>query len=436
MPTISAHTLGCKVNQYDTQAMLELFLAAGYRVAAPDEEADVYLVNTCTVTGEGDRKSLQMARRLRREHPSSRLILCGCLAQTRGQELLAQTGADLILGTQRRHQVVSLLESVVSSGSPLCAVDPFPSQPPFESLSVSFQSGHTRATLKIQEGCANHCTYCIIPSVRGPIRSRPLEGIEAEANRLSARGIREIVLTGIHLSSYGRDFSPRLSLTDAIRPVQSAEGIRRIRLGSLEPNIASRAFADELRSLSKVCPQFHLALQSGSDSVLRRMRRQYNTSQYLDAVANLRAVFPSAAFTTDILTGFPGETEEEFRQTCDFIVTVGFARIHVFPYSPRPGTPAASMPGQLSRGEKEARARELIRIGKQSTERFLLSRVGSCSELLVEESVNGCWEGYTPEYIRVRLPGSVPCHSGDILPVRLQSVQDGIMIGIKYEGGN
>ena len=427
MPSIAFHTLGCKVNQYDTQAMLELFQRAGYQIVPFPGPADIYLINTCTVTGTGDKKSLQLARRLRREHPSCRLILCGCMAQSRPEALL-KAGADLVLGTQRRMEVVSLLEQAVASGKPLCAVEPL-NDPPYEPLTVSAQEEHTRATLKIQEGCDCRCSYCIIPDVRGPIRSRPLQDICLESERLRDAGYRELVLTGIHLSSYGRDLPQRLSLLDVLEALQAIPGILRIRLGSLEPTVVTDAFAAALGKLDKVCPQFHLALQSGSDTVLARMRRRYNTSQYLAAAERLRSVFPQAALTTDVLTGFPGETEAEFEETRAFLRRIGYARIHVFPYSPRPDTPAASMPGQLSSGEKERRARLLIADGQEMTDAWLRSWVGRESSVLVEESVNGCWEGYTPEYIRVRLQPDTTAAGGSILRVRLRDAEAGRMTG-------
>lgn len=428
MRKIAAHTLGCKVNQYDTQAMLELFQREGWSVVPVNESADVYLINTCTVTGIGDKKSLQLIRRIRREHPDSRLIVCGCMAQLRGRELLS-SGADLVIGTQYRTEVADLLRRVEETGSPLCAVSPLPDRMDYEPLAVSTQNDHTRAVLKIQEGCRNRCTYCIIPAVRGPIRSRPLAEIREEVRRLASAGFREVVLTGIHLSSYGRDFSPAGSLLDAIRVVQETEGILRIRLGSLEPMIATASFAAELKKADRLCPQFHLALQSGSDTVLARMKRQYNSRQYLQAVANLREVFPHAAFTTDILTGFPGETEEEFAETEEMIRKVGFSRIHVFPYSPRPGTPAAGMPGQLTAAEKEDRTRKLIALGETVARDYMNTWIGRRSVLLPEELADGCWEGYTPEYIRVRMAPGSPCSPGVPVPVTLTAAESRVMRG-------
>ena len=428
MNTVAFHTLGCKVNQYDTQAMLELFRAAGYAIVPFQGEADVYVVNTCTVTGTGDKKSLQIARRLRREHPLSEVILCGCLAQRKGEELLS-TGARLILGTQRRSEVVTLLEKAVRENVQLCAVDELTTESPFENLTITDQEDHTRAILKIQEGCNNRCTYCIIPSVRGPIRSRPLEEIDREAHRLAEAGFTELVLTGIHLSSYGKDLKDGSTLLDAIARVQAVEGVRRIRLGSLEPTIATPAFAEALGRMDKVCPQFHLALQSGSDTVLARMARRYNTRMYLNAVDNLRAVFPHAAFTTDVLTGFPGETEEEYEQTRQMIRTVGYAKIHVFPYSPREGTKAAVMPGQLTTTLKEQRARELIALGEETARAYRESWLGLTAPVLLEERAEAGWVGYTPEYIQVTLPDCPACRQGALVDVRLTALRDEGMAG-------
>ena len=334
-----------------------------------------------------------------------------------------------MIGTQRRLEVADLLRRVTETGRPICAVDPIPASLPFEPLNVSRQSEHTRAVLKIQEGCGNRCSYCIIPSVRGPVRSRPAGDIRQEAQRLADNGFCEIVLTGIHLSSYGLDTDPPSSLLEPIRILSVIPGIRRIRLGSLEPTIATPSFAAALRQAGKVCPQFHLALQSGSDAVLGRMRRRYQVRHYMEAVDNLRAVFPDAALTTDILTGFPGETEAEFNETADLIRRVGFARIHVFPFSPRPGTPAASMPGQLTDAVKQERARLLIAAGECAARLYRESWIGRTAEVLPEEISGGCWEGYTPEYLRVRIDPDSSCASGVPVSVRLSRGASGILRG-------
>ena len=417
MKTVAFHTLGCKVNQYDTQAMLEKFRAAGYKVVPFEAAADVYVINTCTVTGTGDKKSLQLTRRLRREHPDSAIVLAGCLAQRKGGELL-ETGAKLIIGTQHRDKVVELLEQALEDG-PISAVNELNAATPFEELTITTQDEHTRATLKIQEGCNNHCTYCIIPSVRGPIRSRDIANIREETARLVAAGYTELVLTGIHLSSYGKDLGDGSTLLDAIRAVHEVEGVQRIRLGSLEPTIATLEFSQALAAMPKVCPQFHLALQSGSNTVLARMARRYNMTMYMQAVANLRAAFPMAAFTTDVLTCFPGETEEEYEETRQTIRDVGYAKIHVFPYSPREGTKAAVMPGQLSKAVKERRTRELIALGEETAAAYQAQWVDKISTVLIEEMIGGLWHGYTPEYIPVTIADCPACVPGRIVTVRL-----------------
>ncbi len=390
-----------------------------------EEKADVYVINTCTVTGVGDKKSLQMLRRVQRLNPNGEVVLAGCLAQRMGEEL-ASTGARLILGTQRRAEVVALLEDAVSQNKQTVAVDSL-SSIPYEPLTIRAQEGHTRAVLKIQEGCSHRCTYCIIPSVRGPIRSRPLEEISLEARRLSDAGFVELVLTGIHLASYGKDFRNDTTLLDAIRAVHGVPGILRIRLGSLEPTIASSEFVNALRNLPKVCPQFHLSLQSGSDGVLNRMARSYSVAQFEAAVSRLREAFPNASFTTDILTGFPGETEEEFRETVSACRRIGFSRMHVFPYSQRAGTKAAQMPGQLPRSVKEQRARYLIALGEELAGDYHRSLLQTVQPVLLEEPLpDGRMQGYTTSYVHVKVLGGSP---GQIVPVLLTEADEEGMSG-------
>lgn len=428
--TVAFCTLGCKVNQYDSQAMLELFERAGY-VAAPFEAAaDVYVINTCTVTGTGDKKSRQMIRRALRWGPDAAVVVTGCLAQ-RAAEALVMEGVTLVLGTQRRTEVVTLLNQALAQGKPLVAVAPL-AKAAFEPLTVRRSEGRTRATLKIQEGCQNHCTYCIIPSVRGPVRSRPLPEIRAEAERLAAEGFAEIVVTGIHLSSYGKDFSDGAGLLDALGQMAAVDGVRRIRLGSLEPGIVTPAFAEGLDRLEKICPQFMLALQSGSDAVLARMGRRYTTAQYAQAVRTLRAMFPHAALTTDVLTGFPGETDAEASETLAFLSQMAFARIHVFPYSRREGTRAAAMHGQIPKAVKAERAAALLALGEKLERAYLHTWIGETAEVLFEESAPEGAAGYTPEYVRVVANGM----PGMIQPVRLTDIIPGMepMLKGKVEG--
>ena len=413
MPTIAAHTLGCKVNQYDTQAMLECFERAGYKTVSFDDAADVYVVNTCTVTGTGDRKSMNAVRRAQRRNPQADIVIAGCLAQRDGEALLS-TGARVILGANHRAGVVDLLETAVREKRQIVAVEDI-LRVPFEPLQVSGDEGHTRAVMKIQEGCDRYCTYCIIPYVRGGIRSRALNDIRVEAKRLREAGYRELVLTGIHLTSYGRDLDGECNLADAVEAVAES-GVERIRLGSLEPVIATPEFIERIRRIPALCPQFHLALQSGSDAVLKRMRRRYTASEFMQAADRLKSAFPGCAVTTDIITGFPGETEEDFAQSCDMVRQVGFARIHVFPYSARKGTPAASMPDQLPKAVREERARTLIRVGRDAADAWAASQLGRIRPVLVEDEEQGYFRGYTPEYAPVYLESARP---GELVNVRL-----------------
>lgn len=415
MKTVAFHTLGCKVNQYDSQAMLELFEQAGYQPGDFDQPCDVYVINTCTVTGTGDKKSLQAVRRARRLNPAADIIVCGCMAQRDGEKLLADTDARLILGTARRAEIVTLLEQAQCEHTRLCAVTDV-RRAAFEPLLITHQEGRTRATLKIQEGCDRFCTYCIIPYVRGGIRSRSVQDVRDEAARLAQAGYREIVLTGIHLTSYGRDLKNGDTLLSVIRAVHDIAGVERIRLGSLEPVIATADFARALGEMPKLCPQFHLALQSGCDSVLRRMRRRYDTAAFRESAQALRAVFPDCALTTDVMSGFPGETDAEHRQSLDFCREMRFARMHVFPYSEREGTAAATMPDPVPRHIREERARELIALGAGMAEDYRRAQLGTVRRVLFEQCAEGVSVGYTPEYMRCEAPGTV---CGQTLHVRM-----------------
>ena len=416
--TVRFYTLGCKVNQYDSEAMLERFLEKGYVAARQGEAADVYVVNTCMVTGTGENKSMQAARRFKRQNPNGELIIAGCLAQSKG-ETLRDTGARLVIGTQFRGEIAELFEQAIAENSQIIAVDSL-SRAAFEPLSIHGHQGHTRALMKIQESCDNRCTFCIVPTVRGGIRSRTLADIRVEAGRLAQAGFKEVVLTGVHLTSYGRDLEDRPSLPDAIQAVAQTDGIERIRLGSLEPVIVTDAFIRAIAKIPKLCPQFHLALQSGSDAVLRRMKRRYNTMQFLTAAKRLGQAFADVALTTDIIVGFPGETEEEFQETVDFCRKIGFMKIHVFPYSQRAGTPAAVMDGQVPKHVKDERVRELIAVGEALSADYRSRMLQTVQPVLIEEKQHGgLYAGYTPQYVPVVCEkGTI----GDIIPLRLTSL--------------
>ena len=391
------HTLGCKVNQYDTEAMLESFERAGYEIVPFNADADVYLINTCTVTGTGDQKSLKLMRRIAREHPDAGMIAAGCLAQREAEKILPMDNVRLVIGVQRRAEVVALYEEACRTGEPINAVAPLKNAS-FESLFVARHEGKTRATMKIQEGCDRYCSYCIIPYVRGPVRSMHIDNVRAEAKRLADAGYREIVVTGIHLGSYGRgeDFT----LLDAIKAVHDT-GVR-VRIGSLEPITVTEEFARELSQLPELMRQFHLSMQSGSDTVLTRMHRRYDSAEYMRAVETIRRYMPDAALTTDVIAGFPGETEEEHRETLAFVERVAFARIHVFPYSRRSGTVADRMPGQVPEETKKRRTQELITLGNKLETAFVKACEGTVQTVLFETEDGGFSEGYTQHYVRVR----------------------------------
>ncbi len=423
MKTVAFYTLGCKVNQYDSQAMLELFEQAGYESRPFQEQADVYVVNTCVVTGEGERKSLQAVRRALKQNPQAAVVLSGCLAQKEAEALLP-LGVHLVLGNQRRQEVVTLLEEALATDTRIAAVEGL-RQVPFEQLSITRTEGHTRAVLKIQEGCDRWCAYCIIPSVRGGIRSRPVDQVAQEAARLAEQGYQEAVLTGIHLSSYGRDLQGQ-TLLDAVAAVAAVPSIRRIRLGSLEPVVATEDFVQALAKEPKVCPQFHLSMQSGSDTVLRRMRRRYTAAEYLAAARRLQSAFPGCALTTDVLCGFPGESEEETNETLAFCREVGFARMHVFPFSPRQGTLAAGMEGQLPRAVKMDRARQLITLGEELAAVYRRSLLGTRQPVLFETAHQQGALGYTPQYVECYAEGAQPGQLADVL---LTAEQDDRLTG-------
>ncbi len=424
MRTIATCTLGCKVNQYDTEAMLELFEGAGYAPVPFQQAADVYLVNTCTVTGTGDQKSMKTIRRVAREHPGCAIVVCGCLAQREAEKLAAMDNVRLVLGVQRRAEVVALLEQALETGGTINAVTPL-KDIPFERLAVTRHEGKTRATMKIQEGCDRYCSYCIIPSVRGPVRSMPLGEVAEEAARLGNAGYREIVVTGIHLASYGR--GTEHDLLDAVRAVHGAPGVKRVRLGSLEPLIVTEDFARALSELPGLMRQFHLSLQSGSEAVLKRMHRRYTPGKYLRAVETLRRHMPDCAVTTDIIVGFPGETEQEFSETLAFAEQAKLARIHVFPYSRRSGTVADKLPGQVDEAVKKERARRLIELGSRLERRFVSSLLGTVQPVLFEEEgEDGACEGYTGQYVRVRAANVRP---GQLAEVRLTGADGALAHG-------
>jgi len=421
---IAFYTFGCKVNQYETQALRQHFAAQGWEVLefSHDGGWDAVVVNSCTVTAEGDRKTRQLLRRLRREHPEAAVCLTGCFPQAFPEAASAMAEADVVTGSRDRQALSGALDRFLATGERVVAIRPHQAGERFESISAGEGFGRrTRAFVKIEDGCENYCAYCIIPTARGPVRSKPMAELRAELESLARSGYREVVLAGINLSAYGREFGCRL--IDAVETAAAVPGLRRIRLGSLEPDVIGPEDFSRMAAAEKVCPQFHLSLQAGCDATLRRMGRRYDTAHYLAAVEEIRRRFPMAAITTDLMVGFPGETEADFLESLAFARRVGFAKIHVFPYSRRPGTAAAGMPGQLPQEEKRRRARELIAAGDALREDFLRSMIGTVQEVLFEEGGPQGQVGYTPNYTQVAVPELEPLQ-GRILPVEIIGAAD------------
>ncbi len=393
-------TLGCKVNMYDTEAMRELFLNRGYTEVDFDSEADIYLINTCSVTNFGDKKSRQVIRRAKKLNPNAIVIASGCYAQTAPEAVAAVEGVNIITGIKDRANIVDIVEGY--NGGVLNLVSDIRTAVEFEPLTVTRLEGHTRAYLKIQEGCNRFCTYCIIPYARGPIRSRRPEDVLEEVRKLAANGFKEIVLTGIHIASYGLDLNCGTYLADIIEMVHRTEGIERIRFSSMEPLAVTEEFISRMKALPKVCDHYHLSLQSGCDKTLHEMGRRYTSDQYYQAVERIYRAYPDGAITTDIIVGFPGESDEDFKESAAFAQKCGLARIHVFPYSPKNGTPAAKRKDQVPPQIKSQRAAELGEISSRLQRNFMSRFVGRTMPVLFEREIEpGVYEGYTTNYIRV-----------------------------------
>lgn len=420
-------TLGCKVNQSETQAMEAELCARGHTLIPFESAADAYIINTCTVTAMSDKKSRQMIRRARRANPGAVVAVCGCYAQTRPEEA-ARLGADLIAGTGDRSAFVRLLEETAEHREPKCAVDSPAARRSFEQLPAGSLEGRTRAMLKVEDGCVNFCSYCIIPYARGPVRSLPLSAAVSELHRLKAEGFLELVLTGIEISSYGLDFQDGTGLIDLMEALSRAQPAMRLRLGSLEPRTITEDFCRRAAALPNLCPQFHLSLQSGCDATLRRMNRKYDTARFFRSVTLLRETFDSPAVTTDLIVGFPGETEAEFEETLRFVNACAFSALHIFPYSPRAGTPAAAMAGQIPRAEKERRAHRAGQLAKALRSAYLDACVGRTLQVLFERAEDGFSRGHAENYTEVSVP--IPNLRGQIRPVRITGRTETGLLGV------
>lgn len=405
MKKAALHNLGCKVNAYETEAMQHLLEEAGYEIVPFTQKADVYVINTCSVTNMADRKSRQMLHKAKKNNPDSIVVAAGCYVQTSEKEVLNDLSVDIVIGNDRKHDLVRLLEEYSLDSVNDTVDDINDGKHDFEELFIDQTKEHTRAFIKVQDGCNQFCSYCIIPYARGRVRSRRFENVIAELERLAANGFKEVVLTGIHLSSYGVDFEEATGLLELIQAVNAVKGIERIRLGSLEPKIVTEHFASELSKLDKICPHFHLSLQSGCDATLKRMNRKYTTKEYERGCELLRKYFVHPAITTDVIVGFPGETEEEFEQTKAYLEHIHFYEMHIFKYSKRKGTRAAVMPDQIDEQIKAARSEKLIALGHDMSKEFRKFYIGKNEEVLFEEkAVIGDKEyfvGYTKEYVKV-----------------------------------
>lgn len=425
------HTLGCKVNTYDSEAILEILKKAGYAIVAFEDTADVYIVNTCTVTNLGDKKSRQMIRRAKKNNPDALVIVCGCYAQTSSQELEEMGEVDLILGNDDRHRIIELIEEAKTSAVAVNAVKNIMAVREYEELHVDDLSGRERGFIKIQEGCDQFCTYCIIPYARGPVRSRRPENIKEEAKRLIANGNRELVLTGINISAYGKDLKTGYGLVDLVGDLESLDGLDRIRLGSLEPSFLTEDVLSGLKKYPKLCDHFHVSLQSGAARTLKDMKRRYSKEEYAQVLERIRQRYPQAGITTDVMVGFPGETEEDFQETMAFVESMGFSQIHVFKYSPRQGTPAAIRDDQVSERIKNQRSEELIALGEKMKRAFEDSFSGTVMEVLVERETDPgsqIYQGHTGNYMMVSVYSDEDIRSR-LVPVAIESDGEGRLTG-------
>lgn len=420
------YTLGCKVNQYETQIMEQKLKNAGYEIVPPESAADVYIVNSCTVTAESDRKTRQVLRRFKLRNPKAITVLTGCFPQSAEKSALEIKQADIITGTKGRADIAELISEAESTGKRIVRVSSYGRHEHFEAMKADNFCGHTRAFVKIEDGCEKYCSYCIIPKARGPVRSKPPADIRQELDSLAEKGYKEAVLVGIDLSAYGKDCS--LMLSDALSCACESR-IARVRLGSLEPNVITEAFVNGVIRLKKICPHFHLSLQSGCAATLKRMNRHYTPERYREAVDLLRRKIPGCAVTTDIIVGFPGETENEFMESLNFAKEIGFARAHVFPYSRRTGTRAALMPSQVPKAEKARRGRIMSDACGAAREKFLETHVGKTLPVLFEKGKSGGYEGFTPDYVTVKASSNIDIH-GKIIDTFISGCENGECTGI------
>lgn len=415
---IAFYTLGCKVNQYETEVLSQLFATDGYDIVAPDETADVYVINSCTVTATGDKKTRQMLRHFKSQNPAAKVALTGCFPQAFPDAAEKLPEADILMGARGRAELVKVVSRCLATDERIIDIRPHEKGETFERMTAAGFAERTRAFVKIEDGCERYCSYCIIPTARGPVRSKPMDELSEELRGLAASGYQEVVLVGINLSCYGKELG--LRLIDAVELTCRTDGIRRVRLGSLEPELLTDEDIERMAALPQMCPQFHLSLQSGCDETLKRMNRHYDTAEYTRITESLRRHFDHCAITTDIMVGFPGEDEDEFSRSLAFAEKTAFAKVHVFAYSQRPGTRAAVLPQQVSKAEKASRSARMIALTERTRTEFLQKQIGRVVSVLFESHVkDGVYEGYSENYTPVHV------HSGEDLRGTIRPVQIG-----------
>lgn len=403
--TVAFYTLGCKVNQYETNAMEQQFIQNNYKIVENTEKADIYVINTCTVTNMADRKSRQMLRRVKEINQSAVIVVCGCYAQVAKTELEQIPEVDIILGINEKNKIVQIVEEYLANKDNIIEVADVSKQKEFLDFGDVTYTEKNRAVIKVQDGCNMFCSYCLIPYARGRIRSRKIENVVSEIEKIAKQGIKEVVITGIHVASYAKDFeNENIRLINLLEEINKIKGIERIRLSSLEPTIVDEEFAQRLSKLEKTCDHFHLSLQSGCDATLKRMNRKYTAARYKEATEILRQYYPNANFTTDVIVGFPGETDEEFNQTYQFLKEIGFYKMHIFKYSPRKGTVAEKLPNQVDGNIKEERSKKLIELSNNMQNEKNSKYIGKTVKVLFEEYENGYYKGHTTNYMVVKVP--------------------------------
>lgn len=428
---VAFSTLGCRVNVYESEAMAEKFIREGYEVVDASEAADVYVINTCTVTNMGDKKSRQIISRARRLNENATVAVVGCYSQIAPKEVSEIPGVDVVLGTRNKGDVVYYVNKARDEGKSQVHVEGVLKNKKFEELNIEEYQDKTRAFLKIQDGCNRFCTYCIIPYSRGSVCSKDPKKVFEEVNKLAEHGFKEIILSGIHTASYGLDLEGSVNLIDIIEEIEKVEGIERIRIGSIEPAFFTPEVIEKIKKFKKLCPHFHLSLQSGCDATLKRMNRRYTAKEYADSVNLLRETMPDVSITTDVIVGFPGETEEEFNETYEFLKNIKLTKTHVFKYSPRKGTKAADMQDQLDGSIKEKRSKLLIELSNKNEKEFIEKFIGKEMDALIEAEVkgkDGIYEGYTRNYIKVQVPCTCADVTGKIVDIEITEAENEIGI--------